>query len=226
MGASIRWELAIESLPFLAKGTVITLELSFASTLIGMVIGLFLALARLSSISLVRIVAKGYIDFFRGTPLLAQLFLVYFAAPQAFHFQTPPHFQYIAGIIALSLNAGAYIAEIFRAGIQSIDIGQTEAAWSVGMTNAQAMRHIVLPQAIRVVIPPMGNELIAMLKDSSLVSIIAIEEMLYSAKIIVGRTYQPVPLYVSVTLMYLCMTVVISWILSKVERRLAKSDSH
>lgn len=226
MGASIRWELAIESLPFLARGAVITLELSIVSTLIGVVIGLFLALARLSSFKILRAATRGYIEFFRGTPLLAQIFLIYFAAPQFLHFKTPPHYQYIAGIIALSLNAGAYIAEIFRAGIQSIDRGQTEAAWSVGMTNTQAMRHIVLPQAIRVVIPPMGNEFIAMLKDSSLVSIIAIEELLYSGKIVVGRTYQPTPLYVTVALMYLVMTLVISWILGIVERRLAKSDSH
>jgi len=124
----------------------------------------------------------------------------------------------------MGFNSGAYIAEIFRAGIQSIDRGQTEAARSLGMSHWQSMRYIILPQAIKRVIPPLGNEFIAMLKDSSLVMVIGIEELLYSGKIVVGRTFQPIPIYVTVALMYLAMTMFISKLVNIAERRLGKSD--
>lgn len=220
----IHWNLAIVNLPILLKGAVITLELTVGAVAMGVVIGMVMALARLSRVWLIHILAVGYIDFLRGTPLLVQIFLVYFAAPQFFHFQPPDNYQYIAGILAMGLNASAYIAEIFRGGIQSIDRGQTEAARSLGMSQVQALRYIILPQAVKRVIPPLGNELIAMLKDSSLVAVIAMEELFYSGKIIVGRTMQAVPIYLSVAVIYLVMTVVITRILAVVERRLAKGD--
>lgn len=221
---NIDWNVAIVSLPVLLRGAVLTLELTAGSIAIGVVIGMFMALARLSRLWPVRILAVSYIEFFRGTPLLVQIFLIYFAAPQLFRFQMPDNYQFIAGVLAMSLNAGAYIAEIFRAGIQSIDRGQTEAARSLGMSQAQALRYIILPQAFKRVIPPLGNEFIAMLKDSSLVAVIAMEELLYSGKIIVGRTLQSVPIYVAVALIYLAMTLVISRALAILERRLAKGD--
>lgn len=221
---NIDWSIAIQSLPVLLKGAVITLELTAGAVAMGVVIGLFMALARLSRYAVPRILAGIYIDFLRGTPLLVQIFLAYFGAPQLFHFQPPDHYRYIAGILAMGLNSGAYIAEIFRAGIQSIDRGQGEAARSLGMSQAQALRYIILPQAVKRVIPPLGNEFIAMLKDSSLVAVIAMEELFYSGKLIVGNTLQSFPIYSTVALIYLAMTMVISRILGVVERRLGKSD--
>ena len=156
---------------------------------------------------------------------MVQIFLVYFLIPKLLHWDTlPDNYQYTAGIVAMGLNSGAYIAEIFRAGIQSIDRGQTEAARSLGMSHAQAMRHVILPQAFKRVIPPLGNEFIALLKDSSLLSIIAIEELFYTGKIIAGRTFQPIPMYVAVALYYLVMTQIISQWVAYMERRLGKND--
>lgn len=218
------WGLAIESLPYLLKGALVTLELTAAAVAMGLIIGLAMALARLSNIKAVHWFAAAYIDFLRGTPLLVQIFLIYYGTPQLFDFVPPDNFRFMSGILAMGFNSGAYIAEIFRAGIQSIDRGQTEAARSLGMSHWQSMRYIILPQAVKRVIPPLGNEFIAMLKDSSLVMVIGIEELLYSGKIVVGRTFQPIPIYVTVALIYLAMTMFISKLVAIAERRLGKSD--
>ena len=221
----INWQSAIDSIPILNKAALLTLELTAGAVAIGVVIGLFMALARLSKLKLVRVGAIAYIDFFRGTPLLVQIFLVYFLIPKFLHWETlPDNYQYIAGVLAMGLNSGAYIAEIFRAGIQSIDRGQSEAARSLGMTHSQSLRYVILPQAFKRVVPPLGNEFIALLKDSSLLSIIAIQELFYSAKIVAGRTYQPIPMYIAAALYYLVMTQLISQWVSYMERRLGKND--
>ncbi|AFM02324.1 amino acid ABC transporter membrane protein, PAAT family [Desulfitobacterium dehalogenans ATCC 51507] len=221
----LRWELMIDSLRPLLKGTVITLELTAGAVAMGIVIGLFMALMRLSNSRILRGFAIAYIDFFRGTPLLVQILMVYFAVPQLLNFQIPDNYQFVAGILAMGLNSGAYIAEIFRAGIQSIDKGQGEAARSLGMTHGQAMRHVILPQAFKRVIPPLGNEFIALLKDSSLVSIIALQDLMYTGKLIVSRTYQPFVIYLEVALFYLVMTLILSRFVNYTERRLGKSDN-
>lgn len=221
----LNWKSAIDSIPILNKAALLTLELTAGAVAIGVVIGLFMALARLSKLKLVRAGAIAYIDFFRGTPLLVQIFLVYFLIPKFLHWETlPNNYQYIAGILAMGLNSGAYIAEIFRAGIQSIDRGQSEAARSLGMSQSQSLRYVILPQAFKRVIPPLGNEFIALLKDSSLLSIIAIQELFYSAKIVAGRTYQPIPMYIAAALYYLIMTQLITQWVAYMERRLGKND--
>lgn len=221
---TIRWELIIPSFQPLLKGTQVTIELTAGAVGIGIVLGLFLALMRLSSKRLLKGIAISYIDFFRGTPLLVQIFLAYYGLPQILNFTPPDNYKYIAAISAMGLNSGAYLAEIFRSGIQSIDRGQTEAARSLGMTQTQAMWYIILPQAFKRVIPPLGNEFIALLKDSSLVALIALEDLMYSGKIIVGRTYQSFPIYIEVAFIYLAMTLVLSRIVSYTERRFGKSD--
>lgn len=221
----IRWELMAESFKPLLRGTVITLELTAGAVAVGIVLGLFMALMRLSRYRVLRAFTIAYVDFFRGTPLLVQILFVYYAVPQLLGFQSPDNYKFIAAIAAMGLNSGAYIAEIFRAGIQSIDRGQTEAARSLGMTQAQAMRYVILPQAFKRVIPPLGNEFIALLKDSSLVAIIALEDLMYSGKIIAGRTYQNIPIYLEVALFYLVMTLILSRIVNYTERRLGQSDS-
>ncbi|NLI91066.1 MAG: amino acid ABC transporter permease [Peptococcaceae bacterium] len=221
---NINWGLALDSFPYLMQGAKITLQFTIVSVLFGMVLGLIFALGKLAQNKLIRYISSAYVDFFRGTPLLVQIFLIYFGVPQLFSFTLPDNYQYIAGAIALSLNCGAYTAEIFRSGIQSIDYGQTEAARSLGMSHFQAMRYIILPQAFKVVVPPLGNEFIAMLKDSSLLAIIAIEELMYTGKIITGRTFQPMPIYLMVALIYLVMTMALSMLVNYTEKRLGKSD--
>lgn len=221
---SIRWDIMIPSLGPLLNGAQITLELTAGAVAIGIVIGLVMSLMRLSNNKILKAIAVSYIDFLRGTPLLVQIFIAYFGFPQIFGFTPPENYQFIAATLAMGLNSGAYIAEIFRAGIQSIDRGQSEAARSLGMTQGQAMRYIILPQAFKRVIPPLGNEFIALLKDSSLVALIALEDLMYSGKIIVGRTYQPFPIYIEVALIYLVMTLILSRLVSYTERRLGKSD--
>lgn len=221
----LRWELMIESINPLLKGTVITLGLTAGAVAMGIVIGLFMALMRLSNSRVLRGVSIAYIDFFRGTPLLVQILMVYFAVPQLLNFQIPNNYPFIAGITAMGLNSGAYIAEIFRAGIQSIDKGQGEAARSLGMTQGQAMRYVIFPQAFKRVIPPLGNEFIALLKDSSLVSIIALQDLMYTGKLIVSRTYQPFVIYLEVALFYLVMTLILSRFVNYTERRFGKSDN-
>jgi len=221
----MNWKAVLDSIPILNQAALLTLELTAGAVGIGLIIGLFMALARLSKTKIMRAIAIAYIDFFRGTPLLVQIFLVYFLIPKILHWDTlPDNYQYTAGVMAMSLNSGAYIAEIFRAGIQSIDRGQSEAARSLGMSHSQAMFYVILPQAVKRVIPPLGNEFIALLKDSSLLSIIAIQELFYTGKIIVGRTFQPVPMFLTVALYYLLMTQLISQWVAYMERRLGKND--
>ena len=170
----MNFELMANSFPLLLAGAAITVEITAMSVTFGLLIGCMIGIARLCSIKPLRYFANVYVDFIRGTPLLVQIFLVYFALPNIIGSRVDP---FVAAISACSINSGAYVAEIFRAGIQSIDKGQMEAGRSLGMTWAQTMRYIIMPQAFKRIIPPLGNEFIAMLKDSSLVSVIGFEEL-------------------------------------------------
>ena len=167
-------EIMKSAFPLLLAGAGITLEITALSVAFGMLIGIIIALIRLSRLKPLRWLGNVYVDFIRGTPLLVQIFLVYFALPGLIGHRVDAFF---AAIAACSINSGAYVAEIFRGGIQSIDIGQMEAGRSLGMSWWQTMRYIILPQAFKRIIPPLGNEFIAMLKDSSLVSVIGFEEL-------------------------------------------------
>ncbi len=217
-----RWHVIQDYWPVLMSGLRLTIELTVIAVSIGTVIGLIVSLFRLSKLKPVGWLAKGYVDFFRGTPLLVQILLIHTGLPPLLGI--PPMPRMMSGIIALSLNSGAYIAEIFRAGILSIDRGQMEAARSLGMTYGQAMVNVILPQAFKRSVPPLGNEFIAMLKDSSLVSIISVQELMMSGKIIVGRSYRPFETWIVVALLYLVMTMTISQFVGYLERRLGKSD--
>lgn len=208
-------------MPALLIGTKLTVELALIAVAIGLVIGSFVGIARVHSKRVIRAAAACYTDFIRGTPLLVQLFLVYFGLPSLIGRPVPP---FIAAIAAMGINSGAYVAEIVRAGIQSIDRGQTEAARSLGLTSAQAMRYIIFPQAFRRVIPPLGNEFIAMLKDSSLVSVIALEELLRKGQVVITRTFRPFEVYTVVAILYLIMTLAISKLVSWSERKLKIVD--
>lgn len=188
-----------------------------------MVVGL----ARLSEHFLIRFLARIYVDFIRGTPLLVQIFIIYFGIPNLLKVITGnqmPINLYVAGITACAINSGAYVAEIVRAGMQSIDRGQTEAARSLGMSGRQTIRHVILPQAIKRMIPPLGNEFIAMLKDTSLLSAIGVEELTRKGQLFIAVTAAPFPVYTGIFLMYLVMTLTISRLVALMERRLAVSD--
>jgi polar amino acid transport system permease protein len=206
------------------NGVVKTLELTGLAMLVGVVLGVLLAVMRLSPNWLIRGTSWFYIWAFRGTPVLVQILLWNFIAalyptidlglpfgPSFIHlnahdFITP----FVAGLLALGLNEGAYMAEIVRAGIISVDEGQTEASKALGMTRGQTMRYIVLPQAMRVIIPPTGNETISMLKYTSLVSVIAVAELLYSVQLIYAQNFQQIPLLLVACIWYLAMTTVLS----------------
>jgi len=205
-------------------GLVVTLELTAISMVIGIVLGVVLAVTRLSPNPLVSGASWLYTWFFRGTPVLVQLLFWNFISavyprislgipfgPQLVHANantliTP----FVAAILGLGLNEGAYMSEIVRAGILSVDEGQTDAAHALGMTRLQTLRRIVLPQAMRVIIPPTGNETISMLKTSSLVSVIAYTELLYSVQLIYAANYRQIPLLIVASLWYLIVTTVLS----------------
>jgi polar amino acid transport system permease protein len=217
----------IKVLPDLIAGSAITIEITSFSLFFGMILGTMFGLGKLSRKRVLRYPSIVYIDFIRGTPLLVQILLFYYGIPGLYSNATGNPLQIdpiLAGILVCSINSGAYIAEIVRAGIQSIEKGQMEAARSLGMTDRQAMKEIILPQAFRRIIPPLGNEFIALLKDSSLLAVIGVHELLKTGQLYISRTFAAFPVYIAVALMYLIMTIVISRIVAYSERRLGVSD--
>ncbi len=217
------FDLVTRSFPLLLLGAGVTIQITALSVGFGLVIGVFMGMARLSKMWLIRSFAAVYVDFIRGTPLLVQIFLIYFALPIIIGQRIDP---FVAAITACSINSGAYVAEIFRGGIQSIDKGQMEAGRSLGMTWWQTMRFIILPQAFKRVIPPLGNEFIAMLKDSSLVSVIGFEELTRRGQLIIARTYGSFEIWLTVAFIYLVMTLSISRLVAYLERRYKIDDKH
>lgn len=210
----------LDALPSLLAGAVITLQLAAISTLFGLIAGSLIGIARLSKVLPVRWAARAYIDFFRGTPLLVQIFMIYFGIPAVLkELQIDFSFdRFLAAVVALSLNSAAYIGEIVRAGIQSIDYGQSEAAQSLGLDSVQTMRYIIFPQAFRRMLPPLGNEFITLLKDTSLVAVIGFEELFRRGQLIVAENYRPFELYTAVALVYLVLTLLSSQAFSFLER--------
>lgn len=217
------FQLIMNSLPLLLMGAGVTVQITALSVSFGLLIGMFVGIARLSKVWTVKMLATVYVDFIRGTPLLVQIFIIYFALPIIAGTRIDP---FIAAITACSINSGAYVAEIFRAGIQSIDKGQMEAGRSLGMTWSQTMRYIILPQAFKRIIPPLGNEFIAMLKDSSLVSVIGFEELTRRGQLIIARTYGSFEIWLTVAVIYLVMTLTISRLVDYLERRYKTDDKH
>jgi polar amino acid transport system permease protein len=212
------------------NGLMLTLVLSVVAQTLGTVIGLFAALGRLSRIKPLQLLVRGYVWIMRGTPLLVQIVFIYtgLAAGGIFRFEDislgvltiPGNVQ--AGLVALSLNEAAYMAEIIRAGIASVDSGQTEAAKSLGMTYGLLMRRIVLPQATRFVIPPLGNEFNAMLKNTTLVSVIGVPELLLTTETLTSATFRVFELYSVVALYYLTLTTLWGLVQSRIEAKFDK----
>ena len=205
----------IVAMPALLQGAGLTILLTLVSIFFGLILGLLLALGRLSKNAFFDRLSQFYIWLFRGTPLLLQIFFIYYALPTF----TPITIDALpAAFIALSLNSGAYLAEIIRAAIQSIDKGQMEASKALGMSFTQAMRRIIIPQSYRRLIPPTGNEFIALLKDSSLVSIIAMTELMRTTSLLANSSGNAI-YYIPCAILYLAMTTIFTFVFSKLEKK-------
>ena len=209
-------------LPPLLNGAVITLKLFFITLLLSLPLGLALALLRISRWAAVRQAVNAYVWLMRGTPLMLQLLFVYFALPfvPLVGIRLP---DFPSAIVAFVLNYAAYFAEIFRAGIQSVDRGQYEAAKSLGMSYGQTMRRIILPQMVHHILPPMSNETIALVKDTSLIYVLALNELLREARSIVQRDFTSTPFIVAASF-YLAMTFVLTWVFQRLEQHYARQD--
>ncbi|MGD8353307.1 MAG: amino acid ABC transporter permease [Pseudomonadota bacterium] len=203
----------------LLQGLILTLEISVLSIIFGIAIGLITGLARLSKSPAPKWLAIGYIELIRGTPLLVQIYIFYFFIGQVFGLSS-----FMAGVLALSFFAGAYVAEIIRAGIQSIHRGQMEAARSLGMNYPQAMRYIILPQAFKRILPPLAGQFISLIKDSSLVGVIALVELTRAGREIGTSTFNYFEVFFTVAALYLVLTFSLSMMVQYLERRFAASD--
>lgn len=200
----------------LLQAFLVTIALALLAELLGIVLGLVLALMKIGRSKLLSAPAQVYIDVFRGTPLLVQIIFIYFATP---NIGIRIESLFFAGLVALTLNSAAYVAEIFRSGIQSIDRGQMEAGRASGLTYGQTMRHIIVPQAFRRVIPPLTNEFVMLIKDTSIVSVIGLEELLRSARVLQSATANATPL-VAAALFYLAVCLPLIYLANGLERRL------
>ena len=212
---TIRTDVLQKALPLLLRGAGLTLILTGCTLALGVPAGLGVALARLSPFAPLRALATVYVELVRGTLLLMQIYVIYFVLP-ALGVSLPP---FTAGLAALSLNAAAYVAEIFRAGIESIDVGQREAGQALGMSDTQTMRYIILPQTVRRVLPPLTNEAVALLKDSSLVSVVALSELMRVGKEVATTAGAPTTIYLAVALLYLAMTLPLTTLVRHLENR-------
>ncbi|MFQ3545450.1 amino acid ABC transporter permease [Halobacillus rhizosphaerae] len=207
----------IRVMPFLLEGLKYTLLITIVGLIFGFILGAIFGLARLSNNKLIYGLATVYVEVVRGTPILAQILFIYFGLSDLLELNID---KITASIIAIAINAGAYIAEIVRGAVYSIDKGQNEAGRSIGLTKAQTMRYIIWPQAFRRMIPPLGNQFVISLKDTTLFSVIAVGEMLYMGQQYYGKTFAAFQALTMVCIMYLIITIPTSVYLRRVERRL------
>ena len=205
------------AIPKLGEGLLITLKVAFVSLGIGMLIGIPAAFARVYGPKWLRWIVTAFIEILRGTPVLVQLFLVYYGLPQF----GVVFSAFTSAYIALGLNSGAYQTEYFRGAIQAISSGQMMAARSIGMTRMQAIKHVIMPQALRLAIPAWSNEMVSMIKISSILYLIAVPEMMTVAKELFARYYNPFQTYITVGIVYLIIIGVITLLLNHLEKRLA-----
>ena len=207
---------------FFVMGVEVTIELAIVSIILGTVLGIMLAMAKRSKVWILSLLSKAFIGFIRDTPLLAQIYIVYIALPAVTGLSVP---DFVTGAVALTLYSSAYIAEIIRSGIQSLPAGQSEAAASLGMTSRQAMRDIILPQAFKNILPALGNQFIGNVKDSSLVSVLGITDLMYQAQTVRGSTALGLQPILVASGLYLIMTWLLNRVLSYGDRRMSVSDN-
>ncbi len=204
-------------MPQLLKGAQTTIIITILSVAVGLILSLFLALGKMSKHAVLNRLCSGYIFFFRGTPLLMQIYFIYFGLPQ-FHPALTIRSAFLAAMIAYTLNTAAYLAENIRAGIQSIDKGQFEAARTIGMTGAQTMRYVIIPQTVRRLIPPVGNEFIMVLKDVSLVAIIGLADLTKVTRAISSSAATAL-VYIPAMIIYLIITALFQFVFNKLEKK-------
>ncbi|SEJ86394.1 MULTISPECIES: cystine ABC transporter permease [unclassified Pseudomonas] len=213
-------QLALDSAPFLLKGAYYTVGLSLGSMFFGLVLGFGLALMRLSKVWVISAIARVYVSFFRGTPLLVQLFMIYYGLPDL----GIELDAITAALIGLSLNMAAYACEILRAAIGAVDRGQWEAAASIGMTRAQTMRRAILPQAARTALPPLGNSFISLVKDTAMAATIQVPEVFRQAQLISSRTLEVFTMYFTVAVIYWVLCTVLAHVQNRLEARANRHD--
>jgi polar amino acid transport system permease protein len=218
---SFDFNLIWNSLPLLLTGAGVTIEITLMAVSLGFVIGLITSICRLSGVKILKFIAVCYVNIIRGTPLLVQIFIIYFALPMIIGQRINP---FVAAVSACSLNSGAYVSEIFRAGIQSVDNGQTEAGRSLGLSWGQTMRYVILPQAVKNIVPPLINEFVSMTKETSIVSVIGFEELTRRGQLIIAKTYGSFEIWITVAAIYLIMTCGIAQLGAILERRFAVGD--
>lgn len=210
------WQAAIASLPYLLKGLPYTLLISFAGLAIGFIVGIVFGLMRISPTRWLRFPAVVYVEVFRGTPVLVQVLFIFYGLPTLLG---GPINALTAGIAAIALNAGAYISEIVRGGVQSIERGQREAGLSLGLSRPQTFRYVIWPQALRRMIPALGNQGIVSIKDTSLFSVIGVGELVRQGQVYIANTFTALEVYFMIALLYLAITLSLSMALSLLERK-------
>ncbi len=215
--STLLWEI----LPYLLQGALVTVQISLLSMLLALVLGLVAAVAGLSRARLPRILAGFYVEVIRGTPLLVQLFIVYYGLPSIGVRLEP----FMAGFLTLGAHYGAYLSEVYRAGIYAGDRGQWEAAASIGMSRNMILREIILPQAFKTILPPVGNYFISMLKDSALVATISVTELLRAGQLRVAITFRAMEIYLIIAAIYLAMSYALSLLIRHLERRTTQGSN-
>jgi ectoine/hydroxyectoine ABC transporter permease protein EhuD len=211
-------EFLSEILPYLVKGAVTTVLLTVISMTLALAIGLVFALMRLSRSAPLQWISGAYIEALRGTPLLVQLFIIYYGLPQyGIRFDA-----LTAGVIGLSMNYSAYLAEVYRSGILAVDRGQWEAGASVGLSRTKLLRYVVVPQAVRIILPPVGNYFISMLKDSALVATISVVELMRAAQLRVAITFRAMDIYLLVAVIYFLMSYPCALLIRRIEKKLSR----
>ncbi|MCR4676221.1 MAG: amino acid ABC transporter permease [Sphaerochaetaceae bacterium] len=224
------FEKTFQYIDLFKQGVICTVSLSVLTVVFGFIIALLLAIARITKIHPLDYIATGYVEVFRATPMLVQLFIVYYVV---FGNVSLPSFKlfgfirferFLPGVVALAMNSGAYLSEIIRAGIQSIDKGQIEASRSLGLSGFQTMKSVVLPQAIRTILPPIANEFVTIIKESSICYTIGVQDIMYAVSATKGATYRIAEPLVIATLVYFCLTFPTSKIIAYFERRMSRAD--
>lgn len=211
---------------FFIDGTKVTITISLCTLIFGFLLGMIIALGKISRNKIVSFIASSYIEFLRGTPLLVQLYIIYFGLPTLgikFPDLGSIPSEYVASVVALSINSSAYIAEILRSGIQSIDKGQMEASRSLGLDYSTSMRLVIIPQALKNVLPALANEFIVLIKESSIVSIIGIQDLMYSADTVKGNTFLAFEPLLVAAMIYFVLTFTLSRIVSAIESNMQNS---
>ncbi|WP_394778968.1 amino acid ABC transporter permease [Undibacterium sp.] len=202
--------------PVMLKGVAYTLLFAVGSMIGGLALGFLIAVARIVPWRWLNVPAVTYVSLIRGTPLLVQIFVIYYGLPSiGIEFSATS-----AGILALSLNAGAYLSESIRGAIQGVSRGQWSASFSLGLTYAQTLRFVIIPQALRVAVPSMSNTLISLIKDTSLVSVITVTELMLATKEVIATTFQPLPLYITAALVYWALSLCFEAVQMKMEKKL------